>query len=286
MSVRSLGSSRSAACLDPLIEMLRNRVVTVLTGAGCSTESGIPDYGGLASRYRRTRVQFTEFTRDPAARARYWSRSMIGWRAVANARPNAAHVALASLEHAGSVAGVITQNVDDLHQHAGSQNVVELHGSLSWVRCLQCGAIESRSDVQQRLQALNPGYGSDALEALAPDGDAELREHAGTFRVPGCAICDGTIKPDVVFFGESVPRDRIAKAWSVYERGEVLLVVGSSLAVYSGYRFVQRASRDGRPVAIINLGPTRGDADAALKIEDHVGPVLESLVHELGAAAR
>jgi len=268
--------------LEPLVDFIQGRRIVVVTGAGCSTESGIPDYGGLDSRRRSSRIQFGEFVRDPIARSRYWSRSMIGWPAVANARPNAGHLALAELARVRLVTGIITQNVDGLHQRAGSRRVLELHGTLFVVRCLECGATESRADVQQRLYVMNPELGHDGGEALEPDGDAEVRTAFPGFRVPSCLICDGVLKPDVVFFGENVPKDRVASAWCMYENADTLLVVGSSLAVFSGFRFVQRASQEGRPIAIVNIGPTRGDALATLKVAERTGIVLGSVTKTLG----
>jgi len=266
-----------------LARFLRDGPVVVLAGAGCSTESGIPDYRGPSSRGRDRRpVLYQEFVRDPEARSRYWARSAVGWPRFTLARANDAHRALAELEAGGVVAGVISQNVDGLHQMAGSRSVLELHGSLDRVRCLECGATVSRLEVQRRLEELNPSFGwtdreadgRDAPRSLA-DGDAALEPsaHRG-FQVPGCSRCGGILKPDVVFFGENVPRERVERAWDLFGRSRSLLVVGSSLTVYSGRRFVDRARLDGRPVAIVNVGPTRGDGPDILKVEDRVGRVL------------
>lgn len=267
--------------LRRLIEVLSGRTITVLAGAGMSTDSGIPDYGGLASRKRRTRIQYREFVGDASARQRYWARAAVGWRRVHNAQANDAHRAVARLEHAECVVGVITQNVDGLHHQAGSRRVVELHGSLSRVVCLLCSAASDRVEFQRRLELLNP-WTTAAVAGTEPDGDSELADNriAG-FQVPECESCGGVLKPDVVFFGEPVPGDRVAHAWRLYEEGEVLLVVGSSLAVFSGYRFVLRASRDERPVAVVNLGPTRGDDRAVVKVEGRVGTVLPALAAAL-----
>lgn len=284
--------------LDALARLLRGRRLVVLTGAGCSTESGIPDYRGPTRRRRdKTPILYGEFLRSPAARARYWAGSAIGWPRIARARPNPAHRTLARLERAGIVAGVITQNVDRLHRAAGSRAVVELHGALERVVCLDCGVDDSRAAVQERLLALNPGWrgGADGIapdvEAgrapdgdadLAPDGDAEISDAvARGFQVPDCRACGGLLKPDVVFFGENVPRERVGRAWQLYERGDALLVVGSSLTVYSGRRFVERAARDGVPIAIVNLGPTRGDPAARVRVEGHAGRVLPRLAGAL-----
>jgi NAD-dependent protein deacetylase/lipoamidase sirtuin 4 len=274
--------------LEPLADLLRGRRVAVLVGAGCSTESGIPDYRGPdTGRRPRTPIQYREFVGSAAARLRYWARSTVGWRRIAGARPNAAHVALAELEAAGIVAGIITQNVDGLHSAAGSRNVVELHGSLASVLCLECGERTSRDDFQRQLLALNGDWATrlapGELEA-APDGDVELPASAlEHFRVPSCNACaTGILKPDVVFFGENVPRPRLEEAWRVFEAGEVLLVAGSSLTVYSGRRFVYRAIETGVPVAIVNIGPTRADDVAAVKVEARLGTALPGLCALLG----
>lgn len=272
--------------LESLLALLADRRIVVLAGAGCSTESGIPDYRGPEGVRRvRQPMQYQEFMRSESARVRYWARSTIGWPRFAAARPNAAHLALARLEGAGAIQGVITQNVDGLHQAAGSRRVVELHGSLAAVRCLQCGAVLTRTAYQEQLLMLNDGW----LEALnggaaelAPDGDAELPAWAeSNFRVAPCAACGGMLKPDVVFFGENVPASRVEEAWRLFGEAEVLLVVGSSLAVYSGRRFIYRASEQAMPIGIINVGPTRADELAAAKVEGQVGAVLPRVAEEL-----
>ena len=268
--------------LSNLIDLLRSRRTVVLSGAGCSTESGIPDYRGPETRRRaRNPIQYRAFIDDPAARQRYWARSAIGWPRLSAAQPNAGHHALARLEQAGLVCGVITQNVDRLHHAAGSRRVVELHGALADVRCLDCGTVELRTRLQRRMLAQNPGWTRRTAE-LAPDGDAELGLEAGAaFLVPGCRRCDGVLKPDVVFFGESVPRERVDAAWRLFDEAEVLLVVGSSLAVFSGYRFVLKAAKAHRPIAMVNLGPTRGDALVAVRVEAPTGTVLPRLATAL-----
>ena len=276
---------RPVKTLDALAALMKGRRTVVVTGAGCSTESGIPDYRGPETRRRaRNPMQYREFMRSPGARVRYWARSTVGWARIEAAEPNRGHRALAALETAGFVQGVITQNVDRLHYEAGSRRVVELHGTLDRVRCMACGDSTSRASMQRRLVALNPDI-QEARAAFAPDGDADVAEHhVKTFRVPECRRCGGTLKPDVVFFGESVPAELVAQAWALFEEGNVLLVIGSSLAVFSGFRFVLRADKQGVPVAIVNLGPTRGDERATLKIEGRVGELLPQLVEELGAA--
>jgi NAD-dependent deacetylase sirtuin 4 len=269
--------------LEPLLDLLRGKRAVVLAGAGCSTESGIPDYRGPDARPRAP-IQYQEFVRNQAARTRYWARSAVGWARVSTARPNAGHVALAELEAAGAVRGIITQNVDGLHHAAGSRRVVELHGSLASVRCLQCNDVSSRDAFQQRLLSMN-GDWADRLRGnveQAPDGDAELPQWAmEAFHVPACEACGGVIKPHVVFFGENVPREWVDDAWSLFAEGDVLLVAGSSLTVYSGRRFIYRAQQDGVPIAIVNIGPTRADEMAACKLEGPLGVVLPRLAEAL-----
>ena len=269
--------------LAPLLDLLRGRRAVVLAGAGCSTESGIPDYRGPDAR-PRSPIQYQEFVRSEAARTRYWARSAVGWTRFSAARPNTGHFAMAELEEAGAVRGIITQNVDGLHHAAGSRRVVELHGSLASVRCLSCSTISPRDAFQRRLMSMN-GDWADRLRGeveQAPDGDAELPAWAmEAFRVPACEACGGVIKPDVVFFGENVPREWVEDAWRLFAEGDVLLVAGSSLTVYSGRRFIYRAQQDGVPIAIVNIGPTRADEMAAAKVEGPLGIVLPRLVDEL-----
>lgn len=275
-----------AAGVDALVGLLRGRRVVALAGAGCSTASGIPDYRGPETRRRaRNPIQFQTFIGDDAGRQRYWARALVGWPRFRASRPNAAHQALAALERAGVVRGLITQNVDRLHHAAGSERVVELHGALHEVICLACRAVEPRDGLQERLLALNPGWDRALAQRVeqAPDGDAELPvELVAGFRVAGCRSCGGVLKPKVVFFGENVPADVTADAWSLFDEGEVLLVVGSSLTVFSGYRFVRKAAQRGVPVAVVNLGPTRGDPLVGLRVDDRVEDVLPSVVAGLG----
>lgn len=274
-----------AEAITPLAELLQGLRVTVLTGAGCSTESGIPDYRGPGTRARaRNPIQHLEFLRQEEVRQRYWARSVLGWPHFCRAVPNAAHGALAQLERAGVVAGVITQNVDGLHQQAGSRRVIELHGALSWVRCLRCDARVARQAVQERLLALNPGF-SPAGAELRPDGDAELPlEAVRAFRVAACVGCGGVLKPDVVFFGDHVPRPTVDAAFALLEEADALLVVGSSLAVFSGYRFVRRAAERGMPVGMVNVGETRGDLLARVRVEARAGDALPLLAQVLARA--
>ena len=270
--------------LAPLADLLRDRRIAVLAGAGISTESGIPDYRGPQTRHvERRPVQYDDFVRDAAARQRYWARASRGWGRMAGARPNAGHRALARLEAAGLVEGVVTQNVDGLHQAAGSRAVVELHGTLDAVVCLGCDGRLSREAVQAQIAARNPGWMAAPVPAaqLAPDGDAEVA--VAGFDPPACPVCDGVLKPDVVFFGESVPKPRVARAAGIVSRADVLLVVGSSLAVYSGYRFVRQAEAEGTPVAIVTLGETRGHRHATVAVDARLGDVLPGLADALGA---
>jgi len=270
--------------LDALTSLLRGRRLAVLAGAGISTESGIPDYRGPETRHvARRPVQYDDFVRDAAARQRYWARASRGWARMAEARPNDGHRALARLEAAGLVEGVVTQNVDGLHQIAGSRRVVELHGTLDRVVCLGCGERQSRAAVQARIDANNPGWAEAGPAPLAPDGDVEIEAGIAQFVAPSCPTCGGPLKPDVVFFGESVPKPRVAEAAGLVSSADALLVVGSSLAVYSGYRFVRQAEVEGTPVAIVTLGETRGHRHAAVALDARLGDVLPALADALGA---
>jgi NAD-dependent SIR2 family protein deacetylase len=279
----ALPAPDATAAVDTLFQLLRGRRTVVLTGAGCSTESGIPDYRGAGTRARaRNPIQHREFLTRPETRARYWARSLLGWPRFSSARPNAAHHALAELERGGHVPGLITQNVDRLHHAAGSARVIELHGALARVRCLDCGALEARVALQERLLALNPDFSHQVLE-LRPDGDAELSsELLSSFHVPACLRCGGTLKPDVVFFGDNVPAPTVEAAFSLVEEGEALLVVGSSLAIFSGYRFLVRASQRRMPIAILNIGECRGVELADVRVEARAGDVLPRLAEALG----
>lgn len=269
---------------EALVEILEDRSVVVLSGAGVSTESGIPDYRGPETRDEdRNPIRHDAFVGDAGMRQHYWARSAIGWPSFKEATPNSGHRALARLEAAGCVRGVITQNVDRLHQEAGSERVVELHGALAEVECLACGRIVSRDAVQERLLAMNPGWTNRAT-ALAPDGDADLpRSVTRDFAVPTCAECDAVLKPNVVFFGGSVPTNRVDAAWTLLDDADALLVVGSSLTVYSGYRFVRGAHQASQPIGIVNLGPTRGDDLARVQIDGKTGTILPALADALDA---
>lgn len=244
------------------------RHVFVLTGAGCSTGSGIPDYRDALGGWKRTPpVNYRDFAEDPAVNARYWARSFIGWPIVSRAEPNAAHRALAGAQSVGWISRLVTQNVDGLHERAGSTEVIDLHGRIDEVVCLHCATRYARAQVQERLARENPQWAGLSAEA-APDGDADLEgSDFSRFRVPACDACGGMLKPDVVFFGENVPRTRYEQARAALEQSDALLVVGSSLMVYSGFRFARMAHEAGQPIALLNLGKTRADELASLKIE-------------------
>ena len=252
----------------------RHRRLFVLTGAGCSTASGIPDYRDERGEWkRRPPVMILPFRAQPAVYRRYWARAYAGWPRFTAAAPGAAHHALASWEQAGTLTRLVTQNVDRLHQRAGSQAVIDLHGRLDVVVCLSCGTRTSRADLQDAMAAANSEW--QAATSAAPDGDADLDAAAvGSFDPPQCDCCGGLLKPDVVFFGENVPADRYREARAALAGADALLVAGSSLMVYSGFRFVLQAHEAGIPIAIVNRGYTRGDEFAELKVDGDVGRVL------------
>ncbi|MFI2616981.1 NAD-dependent protein deacetylase [Streptomyces sp. NPDC018584] len=276
----------------PVVDVLGAGGVLVLSGAGISTESGIPDYRGEdGSLSRHTPMTYQEFTAGHEARRRYWARSHLGWRTFGRARPNAGHRAVAAFARHGLLTGVITQNVDGLHQAAGSGDAVELHGSLDRVVCLSCGAFSPRGELARRLEEANPGYAPVAA-GINPDGDADLTdEQVGDFRVLPCTVCGGILKPDVVFFGETVPPERVERCRALVREAASLLVLGSSLTVMSGLRFVRQAAEAGKPVVIVNLDATRGDRYAVTRVALPLGPALSSVadrlgVHVEGAAGR
>jgi NAD-dependent SIR2 family protein deacetylase len=257
----------------------RHPKLFVLTGAGCSTESGIPDYRDAAGEWKRGRpVMLQDFLGSEHARKRYWVRSLVGWRRMRAAQPNDAHRSLARLELEGRVTQLVTQNVDGLHQSAGSRNVIDLHGRIDVVRCLGCERRLPRAELQQELTRRNPSF--TALEAVvAPDGDADLEDLDLTaFDVPACRLCGGLLKPDVVFFGESVPRERVQRAMAALEAADAMLVVGSSLMVYSGYRFAERMAQAGKPIAAVNVGRTRADDLLELKVTERCTAALSFLL--------
>lgn len=269
------------ADLQPLIEFVdRHPRLLVITGAGCSTEAGIPDYRDLKGEWKRQEpMRMQLFVNSALARQRYWARNMLGWKTMSAARPTRAHQALTRLQQAGQVQRLVTQNVDGLHQAAGSKEVIDLHGRIDTVRCLSCEARLPRLSLQEELVARNPAWL--ALHARsAPDGDADLEaQDFASFDVPVCRHCGGVLKPDVVFFGESVPRERVLAVRASLAQSDAVLVAGSSLMVYSGYRFVEEALASGKPVAAVNRGHTRADPVLTLKIEHEVGAALEALTH-------
>lgn len=265
--------SEQARRLESFVE--RHARLFVLTGAGISTESGIADYRDADGGWKRAKpVEYRAFMDDPHVRRRYWARSLVGWRRLTAARPNEAHRALARLERRGRIELLVTQNVDRLHQAAGSADVVDLHGRIDRVVCAACGERFDRESVQAELARLNPQWAE--LDAHgAPDGDADLEglDFSG-FDVPACAACGGVLKPDVVFFGESVPPERVETAMGALARADAMLIVGSSLMVYSGYRFASAAASAGKPIAAVNLGRTRADPLLHLKVEQSCGAAL------------
>ncbi|MEU4335087.1 NAD-dependent protein deacetylase [Micromonospora lupini] len=273
--------------LEALTSLVAGGGVVVLSGAGLSTESGIPDYRGPSGVARRhTPMTFQAFTRDPLARRRYWARSHLGWRLIARAAPNDGHRAVARLQRAGLVDAVITQNVDGLHGVAGSDRVVELHGRLDEVVCLDCGNLTSREEVDRRLREANPDFVA-RVAAVNPDGDVDLPdEQVAGFRPVDCGICGtGMLKPDVVFFGETVPPQRVARCFALVEQARAVVVLGSSLTVMSGRRFVIRAAKRGIAVAIANQGPTRGDGYATVCVDAPLGAVLPALADRVAGGA-
>ena len=278
-----------------MVELFRGGDVVVLSGAGLSTESGIPDYRGPSGLARRGQpMTYQAFTGSAAARQRYWARSHLGWRHIAGAAPNAGHLAVAALERHGLLRGIITQNVDGLHQAAGGRAVTELHGSLHRVVCLSCWRRTSRPALDERLRAANPAWSGPGREwgagtphartaAVNPDGDVALEETGG-FAVVDCEQCGGVLKPDVVFFGENVPKPRVASCYDLVAGAAALVVLGSSLTVMSGFRYVRHAASLGIPVVIVNQGETRGDVLAAATIDAPLGVTLTTAVRELGLA--
>ena len=276
MSSQVIEAHPSAATLPEFVAA--HRRLFVLTGAGCSTDSGIPDYRDANGGWKRQQpVTYQAFVGEPTTRQRYWARSLVGWRRFGRAQPNATHHALARLEQRGKLTLLLTQNVDRLHQAAGSENVVDLHGRLDQVRCLACEQRMPRRDFQAELVRLNPTW-AELDAADAPDGDADLdgRDFSG-FQVPSCPHCIGLLKPDVVFFGENVPRERVDAGMQALHDADAMLVIGSSLMVYSGYRFAHAAARAGKPIAAVNMGHTRADPLLSLKIEQSCAQALAFL---------
>ncbi len=267
--------------LATAVDLIAAGFVVALTGAGMSTDSGIPDYRGPGAPVR-TPMTGTEFRSGHAAQQRYWARSHLGWQRMGTARPNDGHRALASLENAGFVTELITQNVDGLHQQAGSRRVIDLHGRIDEVVCLNCGQITSRLELHDRLLALNPGFGANLDVVSAPDGDVEF-DDTSEFEIAACRRCTGVLKPNVVFFGESVEKSVVQQCFALVDAADSLLVVGSSLTVMSGLRFVRHARRRGLPIVLINRGVTRGDDLVDHKIEAGCTPTLTGIAERLGA---
>lgn len=265
--------------LSGLADVVAEGGVVVLSGAGLSTESGIPDYRGASGSLRRhTPMTYDEFVGSVEGRQRYWARSHVGWRTIARAHPNDGHHAVAALCAEGYVSAVITQNVDGLHQAAGTPSVVELHGSLDRVVCLDCRRTSAREELDQRLKAANPSFSGTAIR-VNPDGDVELADEVvREFQLVSCVACDsGVLKPDVVFFGENVPKARVEQCYQLVDSARALVVLGSSLTVMSGLRFVRHAAKAGKPVAIVNRGQTRGDAYADIRVDLPLGEALTDL---------
>ena len=282
----------TAATFDAIVDLVYQGGVCVLSGAGISTESGIPDYRGPDGTRRVQPMTYDEFTGSSAARRRYWSRAFVGWERFAAARPNRGHRAVAALERHRMVDAVITQNVDELHQRAGSRQVVDLHGTLRIVRCLTCGDRVAREEIQRRLAQANPTFltgGADGpaipeLAPVQPDGDVVLPDEASAaFTLVPCRACGAdTLKPDVVYFGESVPKERVARCYDLVDASRALLVLGSSLAVMSGYRFVRHADKRGIPVAVITRGTTRGQRETTYHLEAPLGSALTEILARVG----
>ncbi|MFE5308584.1 NAD-dependent protein deacetylase [Isoptericola sp. NPDC056573] len=273
--------------IDDAVRLLQGSTVTALTGAGVSTDSGIPDYRSPDSP-KRAPMTYQQFVADEAFRRHYWARNHVGWQVVHRTEPNAGHRALARLEGRGVVRGVITQNVDLLHEDAGSRHVIDLHGRYDRVICLQCGRVISRAHLAERLDALNPGFVESVLDdgatvadiETAPDADAVI-EQTSHFVPAACEFCGGVLKPEIVYFGENVPRERVQRAYALVDDADALLVAGTSLTVMSGLRFVRHAAKADKPVVIVNRGETRGDPLATLKVDDGVTETLVALADRL-----
>lgn len=277
----ALDAPASSVAVDAAAELLTGRRVAVLTGAGVSTDSGIPDYRGEGAPVRKP-MTFQSFLSDLEYRKRYWAGSHLGWRRFDGAQPNRGHAALAALELSGAVNGVITQNVDGLHLRAGSLRVVELHGAMDRVLCLNCGQAFARSDIAARISADNAWLDEPDSVELSPDGDVEI-SNVGEFVIPVCSVCEGTLKPDVVFFGEFVPREKFAEASALVQNADALLIAGSSLVVNSGIRLLEQASRKRIPIVVVNRGITKGDSRAAVKIEAGTSETLVALQERLAS---
>lgn len=279
MPTTQLDSAVDAAALATAVDALRGRRIAVLTGAGVSTDSGIPDYRGEGAP-ARIPMTFQQFLSDVNYRKRYWAGSHLGWKRFSSAEPNEGHRAIVDFESSGIVNGVITQNVDGLHLRAGSQKVVDLHGSMDRVRCLTCGQFFARGSIAAQLAGANPWLDSPESIELSPDGDVQISD-VDAFVVPECSSCGGMLKPDVVFFGEYVPREKFTEASGLIARAEALLIAGSSLIVNSGIRLLEQASRRRLPIVIVNRGATKGDPKATVKIEAGTSETLRALLESL-----
>lgn len=272
------------AAVDAAVDALAGHTIAVLTGAGVSTDSGIPDYRG-AGAPSRSPMTFQQFLVDVDYRKRYWAGSHLGWKRFSAARPNAAHAALAELELAGIVNGIITQNVDGLHLRAGSQRVVDLHGTMDRVCCLTCGQYFARQSIAEQIAEDNPWLDTETVVDLSPDGDVEVRD-VSTFVIPECSVCGGILKPDVVFFGEFIPTGKFAEASALMRSADALLIAGSSLIVNSGIRLLEQASRRRLPVVIVNRGVTKGDSRSTVKVDAGTSETLQALSRRLATPAR
>lgn len=279
--METASESSAAASLDAAVDALAGRTIAVLTGAGVSTDSGIPDYRG-AGAPARSPMTFQQFLGDLDYRKRYWAGSHLGWKRFSAAVPNSGHSALVDLELAGIVDGIITQNVDGLHLRAGSQRVVDLHGTMDRVRCLNCGQYFARQGVADQITTTNPWIETDDAFDLSPDGDVEVRD-ISSFVIPECSVCGGVLKPDVVFFGEFVPKEKFAEASALMQSADALVIAGSSLVVNSGIRLLEQAIRRKLPIVIINRGVTKGDSRATVKVDAGTSETLRALVHRLDA---
>ncbi|MEP7018364.1 MAG: Sir2 family NAD-dependent protein deacetylase [Actinomycetota bacterium] len=280
----TLATAPDRAAYEGLVALLRGGNIAVLSGAGLSTESGIPDYRGSGGKRRGTPMTYGEFVASPANRQRYWARSFVGWRWFAGAGPNDGHRAVSDLQRLGLVRAIITQNVDGLHQKAGALDVLELHGNLDLARCLNCGETTARAELAGRLLEANPRF-EGMVGEIRPDGDVVLADElVAGFHSPRCLVCaSDLVKPDVVFFGESVPKSIVEQGFSHVEASSGLMVLGSSLTVMSGYRFVRRAAAIGIPVAIVTRGPSRGDEQATIRLDAPLGVTLSRIVKDLQA---
>jgi NAD-dependent SIR2 family protein deacetylase len=272
-------SAAAEAGLDSAIELLSGHTIAVLTGAGVSTDSGIPDYRGAGAPVR-TPMTFGQFLSDPEFRKRYWAGSHLGWRRFDGAEPNAGHLALARMEKDGISNGVITQNVDGLHLRAGSEHVVDLHGTMDRVRCLSCGQSFARTDIAERITAENPWLDEPSSVELGPDGDVALTQ-IDDFVTPACTVCGGILKPDIVFFGEFIPTEKFHEARSLVQVADALLIAGSSLVVNSGIRLLDQAAKKRMPIVIVNRGVTKGDSRANVKLDAGTSEVLTAMAERL-----